>query len=87
MTRGEFNIELGRRIRAAREAAGLKHRDVAEILGISRQAVQQLEVGGSVSTWKIFTLEQLFRQRIWPASGDGPVRSAPKNAYKPLPSL
>jgi HTH-type transcriptional regulator/antitoxin HipB len=45
-----FAAEVGERIRAAREAAGLSQRDVAAQMGTSQAAIARLEAGGVGAT-------------------------------------
>jgi HTH-type transcriptional regulator/antitoxin HipB len=42
--------DVGERIRAAREAAGLSQRDLASLMGTSQAAVARLEAGGVGAT-------------------------------------
>jgi len=57
--------ELGRRIRAAREACALTQEDVARHLGVSRPAVAQIERGRrSVSSLELDRLAHLFGRDI-----------------------
>lgn len=49
--------ECGRRIRAAREAAGLSQEEAAERLGVERATYTQYERGRRVPTWtKLYEL-------------------------------
>jgi transcriptional regulator with XRE-family HTH domain len=43
--RNQFYIELGARLRAKRETAGLKQSDIAEAVGISRTSLTNIECG------------------------------------------
>src|SRR6058998_774762 len=53
--------ELGRRIRAAREARGMTQDEVAKRLGLSRPTVVQIEAGNrSVSSLELDKLAYLF---------------------------
>src|SRR5688572_26991756 len=53
--------ELGKRIRAAREANRMTQEEVAERLGVSRSAVVQIEAGNrSVSSLELDHLAYLF---------------------------
>jgi len=45
-----FAADVGERIRAAREAAGLSQRDLAARMGTSQAAVARLEAGGVGAT-------------------------------------
>ena len=57
--------ELGRRLRAAREARGLTQHAVADALGLPRTAVTQLEAGRrSVSTLELTRLSQLYVRSV-----------------------
>ena len=57
--------ELGRRLRAAREARGLSQLVVADALGLPRTAVTQLEAGRrSVSTLELTRLSQLYLRPV-----------------------
>ena len=52
---------IGRKIKAAREGAGLTQEDLAERMEVSRQAVSKWEVGASdPSTSNLFALAKLF---------------------------
>ena len=53
--------ELGRRLRAAREARGLSQQAVAEALGLPRTAITQMEAGNrAVSTLELAKLSELY---------------------------
>jgi len=57
--------ELGRRLRDAREACGLKQEDVAQHLGVSRATVAQIELGNrSVSGLELSKLAYLYARDI-----------------------
>ena len=57
------SIELGRRLRAAREAQGLSQRAAADALGVPRTAVTQIEAGNrSVSTLELTRLADCYRR-------------------------
>lgn len=57
--------ELGRRLRGAREARGLSQHAVADVLGLPRTAVTQLEAGKrSVSTLELTRLSQLYARSV-----------------------
>lgn len=57
--------ELGRRLRDAREACGLKQDDVAQHLGVSRATVAQIELGNrSVSGLELSKLAYLYARDI-----------------------
>lgn len=89
--------ELGRRVRAAREARGLTQHAVADALGLPRTAVTQLEAGRrSVSTLELTRLSQLYvrsvtdflQERAGDEDGDVLValyRVAPGLERDPLP--
>lgn len=54
-------MTLGERIKACRQAAGLSQEKVAELVGVSRQAVTKWESGQSApSTENLFRLAELF---------------------------
>ncbi len=58
-------IELGRRIRQARESCGMTQDEVAEKLGVSRPIVVQIEQGKRpVSGIELQTLAYLFARDI-----------------------
>ena len=46
----ELAIRVGEQIRAARDAAGLSQRDLAERMGTSQAAIARLEAGGVGAT-------------------------------------
>ncbi len=46
MTNRGLYIEVGRRIRAAREAAGLSQEALSESVGLSRTSITNIEAGG-----------------------------------------
>lgn len=55
------NRILGRRIKACRQAAGISQEKVAELAGVSRQAVTKWEAGQSApSTENLFKLAEIF---------------------------
>ena len=55
------NRILGRRIKACRQAAGISQEKVAELVGVSRQAVTKWETGQSApSTENLFKLAEIF---------------------------
>ena len=57
--------DLGRRLRAAREARGLSQQAVADTLGLPRTAVTQLEAGNrSVSTLELTRLSDLYLRPV-----------------------
>lgn len=57
--------ELGRRLRAAREAMGLSQQAVAEALGLPRTAVTQWEGGNrAVSTLELAKISRLYRRPV-----------------------
>jgi Zn-dependent peptidase ImmA (M78 family)/transcriptional regulator with XRE-family HTH domain len=57
--------ELARRLREAREAAGLKQEDAARLLGVSRSSVAQIELGNrGVSGLELDHLAQLYGRDI-----------------------
>ena len=57
--------ELGRRLRAAREAGGLTQHAVADALGLPRTAVTQFEAGNrSVSTLELTRLSELYLRPV-----------------------
>src|SRR5258705_13187075 len=57
--------ELGRRIRAAREACRMTQEDAAKHLGVSRPTFVQIEAGnGSVSSLELDKLAYLFGRDI-----------------------
>ena len=55
------NTKLGSLIRALRREAGMTQRDLAEALGVSRQAVSKWETGtADPSTSNLLALAKLF---------------------------
>ena len=57
--------EIGRRLRAAREAASLTQEQVAERIGLSRSAIAQIELGNrSVSSTELDRLASLYSRDI-----------------------
>src|SRR5208283_973305 len=57
--------EIGRRLRAAREAASLTQEQVAERIGLSRSAIAQIELGNrSVSSVELDRLASLYSRDI-----------------------
>lgn len=55
------NRILGQRIKACRQAAGISQEKVAELVGVSRQAVTKWETGQSApSTENLFKLAEIF---------------------------
>ena len=57
--------ELGRRLRAARDARGLSQQAVADALGLARTAITQMEAGNrSVSTLELAKLAGLYLQPV-----------------------
>jgi Zn-dependent peptidase ImmA (M78 family)/transcriptional regulator with XRE-family HTH domain len=58
-------VELGRRLRAAREQVGLKQEDAARALSLSRAAVAQLELGDrSPNSLQLARLAELYGQDV-----------------------
>ena len=58
-------VELGRRLRVARDARGLSQQAVAEVLSVPRTAVTQWEAGNrSVSTLELARLSQLYLRPV-----------------------
>lgn len=55
----QLAVEVGERVRAAREAAGLSQRDLAALMGTSQAAVARLEAGGVAAT--LSTLQRVAR--------------------------
>lgn len=59
------NMSIGQRIRAQRINSGLSQEKVAELVGVSRQAVTKWETGRSApSTENLFRLAALFRTTV-----------------------
>lgn len=57
--------ELGRRLSLARERGGLKQRFVAEVLGVSRPAVSQLEAGDRApNSLQLATMAELYGRDV-----------------------
>lgn len=57
--------DLGRRLRLAREARSLSQQAVADVLGLQRTAVTQMEAGNrSVSTLELAKLSELFLRPV-----------------------
>ena len=58
--------ECGRRIKAAREAAGLTQDQAAELLGVKRPTFAQYELGRRVPSW-LNLYELIERLKLDPA--------------------
>ena len=59
------SITLGRRLRAAREARGLSQKAVADIIGVPRTAITQMEAGNrSVSTLELIKLAGCYLRPV-----------------------
>ena len=55
------NLNLGKRLRAARKARGLTQQSAADLLGLTRTAVTQIEAGNrSVSTLELSRLARIY---------------------------
>lgn len=58
-------IELGRRLRAARDACGVSQQTAAEAIGVPRTAITQMEAGNrSVSTLELSKLASLYQRPV-----------------------
>lgn len=58
-------VELGRRLRQARETCGLTQEEVAEHLGVSRPTVAQMELGNrAISSFELDRLAYLYARDI-----------------------
>ena len=58
-------IELGRRLRAARDACGVSQQTAAEAIGVPRTAITQMEAGNrSVSTIELSKLASLYQHPV-----------------------
>ena len=88
---GLKQTKLGRRIRRLREDMGLSQEDLAEHLGVTRQAVGQIEKGErkidslelmKLSSFLSVSLEELLKPGEKPS---GPVRTAKSSDYKFAP--
>jgi transcriptional regulator with XRE-family HTH domain len=68
-------IELGQRLRRAREAAGLSQRGVAKMLGsVTHGAVSQWESSGQISTDNLLRAANVYRaDPMWLMTGQGRV--------------
>ena len=59
------SVELGRRLRAARDQLGLKQEDAARVLGLSRAAIAQLELGDrSPNSLQLSRLAELYGRDV-----------------------
>ena len=72
---GVMPIELGQRLRMAREAANMSQRGVAKLLGtITHGAVSQWESSGQISTDNLLRVATLYRaDPLWIMTGKGRV--------------
>ena len=60
-----YQTELGRRFRIAREARGLSQQAAADVIGVLRTAVTQMESGNrAVSTLELTKLAKLYRRPV-----------------------
>ena len=58
-------VELGRRLRIAREARGLSQQAAADAIGVPRTAITQMESGNrAVSTLELTKLAELYRRPV-----------------------
>ena len=58
-------MALGERIKACRQEAGISQEKVAELVGVSRQAVTKWEAGQSApNTENLFKLAEIFGTRV-----------------------
>jgi transcriptional regulator with XRE-family HTH domain len=75
-------IELGQRLRQAREAAGLSQRSAAKQLGtVTHGAVSQWESSGQISTDNLLRAASAYRvDPMWLMTGKGQAPGEPKVA-------
>lgn len=68
-------LELGKRLRQAREAAGLSQRAAAKVLGtVTHGAVSQWESSGQISTCNLLLAAAAYRaDPMWVMTGQGRV--------------
>ncbi len=82
-------MTLGKRIKACRQQAGMSQEKVAELVGVSRQAVTKWEADQSApNTENLFRLAEIFGTGVdlLLASGDGPRQSLAEQIYDLLKS-
>ena len=71
------NLNLGQRIKDCRQAAGISQEKVAELVGVSRQAVTKWETGQSApSTENLFKLAEIFGTTVDLILNDGTEQTA-----------
>lgn len=73
-------IELGQRLRQAREAAGLSQRGAAKVMGtITHGAISQWESSGQISTDSLLRAAAIYRtDPVWLMTGRGRAPGAPE---------
>lgn len=72
MTRDEFRAGLGKRLRAAREAAKLSLADVGEAVGTSRQTMHNYETGAKEpGAWVLSRLVPVLKTDAGKLLNDG----------------
>jgi transcriptional regulator with XRE-family HTH domain len=72
---GPMPLELGKRLRQAREAAGLSQRAAAKVLGtVTHGAVSQWESSGQISTDNLLRAAAAYRaDPMWVMTGQGRI--------------
>lgn len=66
-------VEVGKRLRSAREMLGLTQEDVASVLGIQRTSVTAMEAGRrNVTALELRRLARLYRREVSWILGEGP---------------
>lgn len=74
-------IEVGQRLRSARETLGLTQEDVASALGIPRTSVISMEAGKrNVTALELRRLARLYRRRVTWILGEEPEEAEPASA-------
>lgn len=75
------DAELGRRVRAARINAGLHQRELADLVGVTREAISRIECGtlrpSEVRLTKIAKATEVDRREL---AGTGAPETAPEQA-------
>ncbi|KAF1703087.1 transcriptional regulator [Pseudoxanthomonas suwonensis] len=73
-------VEMGERLRLAREYVGLTQEEVAAALGVSRPAVTKMEAGArKVQSTELSALARLYRRSMeYLLTGIEPASSAPE---------
>jgi transcriptional regulator with XRE-family HTH domain len=76
---GVMPIELGKRLRQARESAGLSKRGAAKMLGcVTHGAISQWESSGQISTDNLLRITAIYRaDPMWIMTGQGRAPGSP----------